>query len=445
MIPKLIQFLEQMSAGHITAGVILLALGLALIWSRLGLGIYVALLFASISYSTASDLREIAPFLALIPAMFAIFLLVRLLLVRDGPRWPKLAWAWTAATVWWGLRSAFSPVGTAATYWWVYYGLIVCVALSLGTLMSSPRYRMPLVRWLAYASFGTIVLGFASAVIAPDDAFTQGRLTPFGVQANIWGPTSLVAFLNCFLYVQLGRGIGSRLPKIVMLGATAVSILASMSRGSLVAWIAGIIVYMFAARGERIRSIWIVGLLAVIFAIGTSWAISRGFVDTRGMQRLGTVRSFSREQIHIQLMEEHVLPNPVLGIGFFQKHGDTEPNRGDAHDSALQMWIEQGTVGLIMALALVGAAYLQLYKARKMWPPGSTEHTILVHACMALTAVFLDGLTVPHLWTHHGVLGFEFAMRVALVAALAMTAPRHARVLPTKAFEAQAHMLQRPR
>lgn len=436
MIDKLLFFFDFVTPTQAMIGVVLMFGMVALMWSRFGLGVYVALFFVATAFATAGRLRMVAPFLALLPAFFTLPILIRVLITPDRPRWSGISVAWLVVMLVFAFRSVLSVTGMTAFFWGIYQVGIMATALAVGTLMASPTYRMTIVRWLAYASTATVLLGFAAVVLRPGEAFMQWRMTPWGMQANIWGPTSLVCFLNCFLYLQLSRGVGMRLPKVAMAVLSGVAIIASVSRGAIVAWVLGLLAFWMVAKGERAKHTWILGVLGAGIAAAMFWGLSRGFLETEGYRRLTDYRSEGREEVHRVLITEYVMPNPVFGIGFFQKYAVGDVMRGDPHNSFLLIWIEQGTVGLLVVMVLLFMTYQAWRKCTRVWPVGSDERKMTSHAFMAFTALLFDALTVPHLWTHHSVLGLDFAVRVGAITALATTYLMQARAAHRRAQRA---------
>src|SRR5437867_169870 len=178
-------------------------------------------------------MRLSVTYLTFLPALLGITLLLLTLSHPDLPRPHPLLWLWCGVILLFAGRSIFSEVGAHALFWWVYYCIVAGLGLSVGMLMTNPNQLRTLSRSLMLASAG--VLGVAAyALLAGDTSitYTQNRLTPFGVQANIWGPTSLVAFLNCVLYLQLARRYRDRLLRTALVVLSAMSLFLSFSRGA---------------------------------------------------------------------------------------------------------------------------------------------------------------------------------------------------------------------
>src|SRR5262249_30236903 len=115
--------------------------------------------------------------------------------------------------------------------------------------------------------------------------------------------------------------------------------------------------------------------------------------------------------------------------GFFQKEGAADVARGDPHNSFLLVLLEHGTIGLAALLGCLAYSFYALRVACRRWPAGTPENALAWHSGFAVSALLLNALTVPSLWTHHTVMGFDFPLRIGIVAGLVtrrprMTAPR---------------------
>lgn len=420
MLDVIYLFLRYMKPWHILVAVGLFAGMICLLWTKPGLYTYVALFFVAETFATAADLRETVPFISFAPMFLALPLVVSMVVRKERFSLGRLACFWFLVMVFFGIRSNFSEVGTSASFWAVYYLTLLSMGMMVGTLIASPAYRMGMLRWLAYGGVATMLIGLGSIFIVGRDAYTQGRLAPFHVQANIWGPTALVAFLNCVLYFQLSRGAVRKLPQIAMLVITLLSVILSFSRGAIYALGIALIFYWMVGGMSRLKGIVVGGLLFLAVAGAFKYGSGRDKFDPASASRLLSYTSESRVELEMQLIRTVVMPHPLLGIGFYgglhaEKVGI---KRGDPHNSFLLLWMEQGTIGLMIVLLLILGNFAACRRIIKTWPKGSVENNIGRFCRFALLAVLLDGVTIGHLWTHHAMLGVEFAILTGMISSL---------------------------
>jgi hypothetical protein len=425
MFDQLNGYASALSAWQLCALAFGLCIALVLLRTRLGFSALIAAFVVSICYAPAADLRVSLPLVSLLPGVLAAFLCSHLLLVHARPLSRHvLAIVWITLMSSFALRALFSAVGTATLYWNGYYLIVLLLGLSLGGLLRARRFRTLIARALMLGSLIALSLGFAAIVLQANiRAFTQDRFTPWGIQANIWGPTSLVAVLNTSLFLRLNGSRGWRSWKLAVLVLPLISLFLSFSRGSLVALGAGVMVYLIVAGRERLKTTLVVLFATTALAGIVAWAGANGMLELEAADRLLTMRSESRETLMLDLYHDYVVREPIFGIGFFQKQGSPEIGRGDPHNSLLLVWIEQGTVGLLLIVALITVTIGIVLRVQRRVPPDSVHRLLANHALFSLAADLVVGQTVPHLWTHHAVLGFDFALRAGLAAGLVVRSP----------------------
>ncbi len=413
-------FLTYMEPWHILVALGLLVGMICLLWTKPGLYIYIALFFVAETFATSSDLRITVPFISFAPMFLALPIFISMIARKERLSWGKLSWLWLLVMVYFGIRSNFSNIGINASFWAVYYLALLSVGLMVGTLIASPAYRIGVLRWLVYGGVVTMLIGLGLILTIGRDAYTQGRLTPLHVQANIWGPTSLVAFLNCVLYFQLTRGVIRKPIYIAMLAITLLSVILSFSRGTIYALGIALIFYWLVGGLSRLKGILVGGLLFLAVAGAFTYGGGRDKFDPTSAYRLLRYTSKSRIELETWMIRTVVRPHPFLGIGFYESPGSTPQliKRGDPHNSFLLLWMEQGTIGLMIVLLLILGNFAACRRIIKTWPKGSAEHTIGIFCQFALLAILLDGITIGHLWTHHAMLGVEFAILTGIISSL---------------------------
>lgn len=420
MLQRIYFFLTYMEPWHILVALGLFVGMICLLWTKPGLGIYIALFFVAETFATAADLRKTVPFISFVPMFLAVPLIISMAMRKERISWGKLSWAWLVLMVCFGIRSNFSNIGINASFWAAYYLALLSMGLMLGTLIASPAYRMRVLKWLVYGGVVTMLIGLGSIFVAGRSAYTQGRLTPFHVQANIWGPTALVAFLNCLLYFQLTKGTVHRLTHIIMLSITILSVALSFSRGAIYALGIALIFYWLVGGISRWKGILVGGLISLVVIEAFIYGAARGKFETESAARLLKYTSRSRIEFETHLIRNVVRPHPLFGIGFYESALSTPMavKRGDPHNCVLMVWLEQGTIGLLAIMILMFGNFAAIRKNTRVWPKGSEEHTISRFCMFGMIAVFLDGITCMHLWTHHAMLGVEFAILTGIISSL---------------------------
>jgi O-antigen ligase len=390
---------------------------MGLLWTRQGLALWIAAFVVALAYATAAGLRASVNILPFLPAAVGIPICIRLALHSDQPRTPRLAYFWLVLAATFGFRSAMSDAGAAAVLWWVYYFLLLSLGLLLGSLLCHPRQRETVVRGLALGTVGVLTIALYSIASNDPKSFTQGRLTPLGVQANLWGPTGMVGLFHALLLARLSRRFVWRLVGNCLILLSILFLLLSFSRGAIFSCaLAGVGVWLTGSR--RVRGI-AVGLgLGAAVAIMLLWGSNQGLLELSASERLESTYSESRAELMGRLWRTDVQEHPGFGLGFFQKEGACGLERGDPHNSYLLVLLEQGTFGLALLAVCLCVTFYDLAGAKRRWPSGSPERLILRHTTFALTALLLDALTIPDLWTHNALVGFDFSLRVGIVAGL---------------------------
>ena len=179
---------------------------------------------------------------------------------------------------------------------------------------------------------------------------------------------------------------------------------------------------MIGAR--RIRGAGLAVACAGAVAVVLVWGASQDRWDLAPDQRLSSLRSESRDELMERLVTTGIREHPVVGVGFFQKEGAADVARGILHNSFLLVLLEHGIIGLAALLGCLIYSFYAIRIACRRWPSGSPESALAWHSGFALSALLLDALTVPSLWTHHTVMGFDFPLRIGIIAGLVTRRPR---------------------
>src|SRR5262245_12448147 len=428
MLRPITDILGDATATQVMAAYLGLAALMSLLWTRHGLASLIAAFVMALVYATAVTLRSSADILPFLPALLGIPLCARLMLHSGVPRPPRLAWIWIALIAGFAFRSAISDAGAAAVLWWAYYLLLVALGLALGLLLCEPRHRDTVVRGLALGMTGVIVVAIYAMTSEDTTSFTQGRLTPFGIQANLWGPTGLVGLFHALLLARTSRRLSWQVWGYSLAVLSTFCLLLSFSRGAIFSGVlAAVGVWLTGSR--RLRGVVLAIGLAGAVAIMVLWGSRQDLFDLSASERLESAYSESRAELMGRLLTTEVRDHPVFGQGFFQKEGAVGLQRGDPHNSYLLVLLEQGIFGFGLLGICLWLTFHQLNRAKHFWPGGSAEGVIVRHTTFALTTLLLDGFTIPDLWTHNALVGFDLPLRVGIIAGLAARASRRARML----------------
>jgi hypothetical protein len=158
--------------------------------------------------------------------------------------------------------------------------------------------------------------------------------------------------------------------------------------------------------------------LAAAVAITVLWGSKQDRLDLSASGRLQDPYSESRAELMGRLLRTDVQENPGFGRGFFPKEGASGLERGDPHNSYLLVLLEQGIFGLGLLAVCLCATFYDLNGAKRLWTAGSSERVIVEHTTFALIALLLNAFTIPDLWTHNALVGFEFPFRVGIIGGL---------------------------
>lgn len=273
--------------------------------------------------------------------------------------------AWAAITVpfalWPGL--AFTTVRT----------FLPVAAMFVAIMLCRPTWSN-----LEKVQFGFVIsLAALAAVSLVKGQLVSGRLTAIGetYDGNDLATVMAVAF-------ALAVGIASRshgTRRIVMVAsavALVASILASASRGGMLALAFGAVVFVAGQRAQR-RTIY--AALLLIAGIG-AWQVG-GAVFRERMKSLGDLEEDYNLQAKTGRIEvwkrslHYIGEHPIAGVGagnFVVAEGEWLAERGEtgkwsaAHNAYIQVFADLGIVGGLIFVALVVIAIRQ---ALRLWPP----------------------------------------------------------------------------
>jgi O-antigen ligase len=381
-------------------------------WLELGLGLVV-----------------IAVPLALLPASFAPFVDVKLVLLLAGA---LAVWAGSRKRSVLALPAAFW-VGTLALAgllgvdrWWSLVGPertgngILLLGTSAFLLVAatgvpnSIRARIPL--WLVWTSVGVALVSLVYRLWPAGVALVVPRLSFEG--GTLGHPVYLAGFMAIGVVATVGLNrLGPRLlvPSLVIM-STALAL--STKRVGWIALAVGLGVALWRARPPRRRGFLIVGVVTATLA---GWSLVDVFVSPEaplsGARRFGelTTDSARARVTSLPAMGRSWVRRPVLGWGpgnvwgaYVSSAAESElrvagRGLGDAHNVFVEAAVTTGALGMVALLGLVGFSVRELRKGSRSlgWAAGAAAGLGVYHLIqpnnVALTPLLflLAGLACP--------------------------------------------------
>jgi O-antigen ligase len=340
--------------------------------------------------------------------------------------------------------------------WVLFANTLIALAIlllhgdQLKTVDQSSRYVMAIpIIWLSMKRpprlswiWAGLALGaIASAGITLWQRHWEGiaRATGFVTSAIPYGDIGLMMAILCAaaLYWHRGTAKGWTWPWACMLGLGVVaglySCVASETRG---AWIAvpPVAVIFCVAFGRR-RDLWrllgaglaVVAVLAAVFVMVPDQGLkARSFEAVREVQMYlqernsGTSVGARLEMWRMAI--ENIPKKPLLGWNYEQYEAEvrreTVENKADpfvstlanTHNNYLEVWLHQGSFGLLALLALYWCALRGF--CRRLRHPDRTVRVLAVSGASVMVSFFLFGLTQVILGRNNGVLFFLVSLAV---------------------------------
>lgn len=328
--------------------------------------------------------------------------------------------------------------------------VIAVLAGALLTTRLSERRLAQVILWL-----GGAVAAYAAlrAVIGPSDAeraFTfdrsgQARLgtvardtgtfsSPFGLVSFI-APLGAFALATAYLDRRL-RGLA-----IGVFALVSVGIIGSYVRFGFIAVVLGAAFFVFvllAGRGTNRRTkLLSVGLIAAILLAGFAATLAAGTVSNTAKERAEALTNpFSDPSAKVRFRRwdyasEYIVKHP-LGAGLGAVDPDERRVPGEAptftDNSYLTVLVEQGVVGLLFIVGILGACF---FTARRLARAGPTQHPLGVAAltgfvaflALCFSAEYLEQPGKALAWTMLGI-AVAGALAPGPVAPSSATRPR---------------------
>ena len=388
---------------------------LALLRLQLAICAWIVLLF----FSRASGLEALPDKLLLFITVAWIGLLVgrratsRKALVPD-----RAVMVWVAAFVLWvSLTLAWAPAlgaGERPIKELLYGGL--GLALVLGATVRRRHVRWVMMAFVAGAAL-SVLWGAAKgglSVSGGEVADLEGRL-----QGGAGDPNYLAAVLVPAVMLAAGLAVQASAARRVLLAAAtaviAVGIVATQSRGGLVAGGVCAVVALVIWRGRR-------GLILALIGLVVAVAVMFYVANPAAWHRVQAANGNGSGRVYIwnvawRIVHDHTLfgvgigqfpqvsPHYVLKPGALEYVHLIVDQHAPVHNVYLQLWVEAGIIGLLLFLGLVVTSLALGWRAaRRFDARGDVEMSALSRASIIaligiLTAsFFLSNLNADQLW-----------------------------------------------
>lgn len=316
--------------------------------------------------------------------------------------------AWTTASIVWASDGA-----AAVEDFWIWIvagGVFVVVATSI----TNPRIALAVCGAFVFGALASECVALLQGPISEAELATQeaGRLGAGGQDPNYLAAGLVPAAAIGLGLLPFARKSAMRWPLIGSIVILLVGIVATGSRGGLVALAVTIVVAVAVARGHRLQ---LGVLIAVVIAIGSFW------FSTSSLDR---IKDFDTDTGRVDLWmvaSQMSLDHPVLGVGVNNFRAESveyalQPGRVEslglvgrsplvAHNTYLQQLAETGAIGFLLLVGfLVAALRASWSAARKFDAVGETRlaglaQAVLVAQIGALTAsMFISNGNDRRLW-----------------------------------------------
>jgi O-antigen ligase len=292
---------------------------------------------------------------------------------------------WVSASVIWSV----DPGATAGTFafWWIAAAIFVIVATSL----TEPRHVVIVCIAFVVGALVSVVAGLIPGTPVSSDV--AGTAEASRLVGSYGDPNFLAAGLVPAMALTAGLAAVIRQPRwrAVLLACAAVlaiGLIATGSRGGLVAAGVAGVGALLVARGQRLS---IVAIVATVALIGGLW------VATTSSSSLDRIRDFGTGTGRVDLWTIAIRmgdAQPVNGVGlggfpeasskYLRRPGRLQSGQlasklvldkpHEAHNTYLQMFAETGIVGLALLVAVIAAVFRATWMAARAFERSSRPH-----------------------------------------------------------------------
>jgi O-antigen ligase len=283
---------------------------------------------------------------------------------------------WVSSSVIWSI----DPTATAETFafWWIAAAIFVIVATSL----TEPRHVVIVCGAFVFGALVSVIAGlFPGTPVSSDVAGTAEASRLVGSYGD---PNFLAAGLVPAMALTAGLAAVIRRPRwrAVLLACAvvlAIGLLATGSRGGVVAAAVAGVGALLVARGQRLS---ILAIFATAVAIGGLW------FATTSSSSLDRIRDFGTGTGRVDLWTIAIRmgdAQPVNGVGlggfpeasgkYLRRPGRLQSGQlasklvldkpHEAHNTYLQMYAETGIVGLALLVAVIAAVFRATWMAAR--------------------------------------------------------------------------------
>jgi len=213
-----------------------------------------------------------------------------------------------------------------------------------------------------------------------------------GFQAGLL--SMLFPFLLQYVFTSKKRTL--RLSAAAMVLLFVVSIISNGSRTGWIGMFIALSVYLFFSVESKKRMLYFAGGFCLILVVFASLSL---FTDLAISERIGIGRkssgseSVSFRTTHIEMLLEVIGDYPILGIGtgnlmnsYYHYTTVTEADffkypPSDSHNAYLQIWAENGAIGLTVFSLLLVSVFAQILYSIKKAP--DQHRQLMAYACLA--------------------------------------------------------------
>jgi O-antigen ligase len=282
---------------------------------------------------------------------------------------------WVSFSVIWSVDPAATIRGFG--FWWVAAGVFIVVATSL----TERRHVVLVCAAFVFGALISVIVGFIPGAAALSDV--AGTPEANRLAGSYGDPNVLAAGLVPAMALTAGLGtvIGGRWRAVLLACAAflAVGLLATGSRGGIVAAVVAVAGALLVARGKRLS---ILAILATLVLVGGLW------VATTSSSSLSRIRDFGTGTGRADLWTIALRmgeAQPITGVGlegypeaagkYLRRPGRLQSGQlgaqlilqkpHEAHNTYLQTFAETGLVGLALLAAVMVAALRATWSAAR--------------------------------------------------------------------------------
>ena len=345
-------------------------------------------------------------------AIFAVVIAVALVTGRfDLSRVPLVIFAVLGSFISLNLVSAINAIdpGRAATFFSITLYLSVLALWITGYLRSERRARIIFIAYL-FAAVSTTVLGVGALLAGFPGSdtllFNGDRIRGLFKDANVYGPFLIPVALLLLEEAMRPRLLKlSALAKLAILLLLTIGVIFSFSRAAWLNMGVGVlvvigIVILRGSSGGRLLPV--LAMLAVLGVAAGSLVLATG--QEKFLTERASLQNYDAERFGAQEAGLELATRYPLGVG----PGQFEPQiQYSAHSTYIRSYAEQGPLGLLTVIVLVGSTLLMAIRnatiGRSAYGLGSAA-LLGAWAGLIANSFFVDTLHWRHFWLVAGLI-----------------------------------------